>query len=95
MSTKMYILCNLSVAVLYKSHNTLLKIFKGTVMFLRCVYWVNFINFTNVLKPLCRAFYQIFYTPVPLNMLSSAPCRRNMIDLDHELIDRFLSEVIL
>ena len=39
---------------------TLLKMFKGTVMILlRCVHWVNLIIFANLLKQLCRAFYQI------------------------------------
>ena len=38
---------------------TLLKIFKGTVNFLCCVHKVNLIIFPNVLKQLCRAFYQI------------------------------------
>ena len=40
-------------------HATLLKIFKWTVIFLRYVQRVNFIIFANVLKQLCRAFYQI------------------------------------
>ena len=43
---------------------TLLKILKGTVMiFVRCVHRVNFIIFANVLKQLCRAFYQIMVLP--------------------------------
>ena len=39
---------------------TRLKIFKETMMiFLRCAHRVNFIIFANILKQLCRAFYQI------------------------------------
>ena len=43
-----------------KTYDTLLKIFKGTVMIFLCyIHRVNFIIFANVLNQLCRAFYHI------------------------------------
>ena len=64
-------------AIQWKLKKTLLKIFKGSVMiFLCCVHRVNFIIFANVLKQLCRAFYQItVWTKISAKIIESTLLR--------------------